>query len=158
MSDPTDFAVKPDDDGIYDLYFDDEGDLAMTDGYDSAVFISLFTARRARPDEVAAPLNRRGWIGDMYSEPTNDPIGSGMWLYEQSRLDSITRAGIRMEAVQSLDWMAQERAIQGVGAEVTTDPANRSLSVSVSLTWPNFSVSTFTFDAWNGTVNGQFKK
>ena len=60
----TDLAFAADDEGIYDLVVDAEaGDFAIATGFESAYAVSLFSDRRARADEVADPLKRRGWTG-----------------------------------------------------------------------------------------------
>lgn len=134
----TDLAYARDAEGLYDLVIDPATrDLATTDGLDSALFVSLFSDRRARSDEVADPLNRRGWIGNLVSEVPNDNHGSGLWLYEQRRLSDDVAIGIRLEAEQALEWLVQERLATVVTAAVTTNPADRSVSLRIQIGYPD---------------------
>ena len=59
----TDVAMVKGDDGIFDFDIDKATkDFKLTSGMDSALLISFFTERRARPDEVFQPHERRGWV------------------------------------------------------------------------------------------------
>lgn len=152
----TDLYVEQDDDGIYDLVIDDDGDLKKTAGMDSAIFVSLFTDRRANPDEVADPMKRRGWCGTQNTENQQGNTGSGIWLYEQSRLN--VSEGVRMEAYQCLNWMVFDRLSKETDVSVTENPQERSLSLSIKITASNGGVTNTGFQLWNGTPRRTIKK
>lgn len=123
----TDLDYYRDAAGHYDLVIDEDNrDLAVIDGLESAILISFFSDRRAAEDEVTDPMKRRGWIGDLVSEVPGDKHGSGLWLYEQSRLTGETRIGLRLEAEAALRWMTDESLIRAASAEVGTDPSERT--------------------------------
>ena len=141
----TDLAVQADSENIYDLVVDeDTRDFVTTDGLESSQFVSLFTDRRARADEVADPLKRRGWIGDLVSDIPGDIIGSGLWLYEQRRLTADVAAGVRLEAEAALQWMVPDIA-KPVVAEVVRDPVARSVSLLVRTSFPTGGQSTKSY-------------
>ncbi|MFP3921668.1 MAG: phage GP46 family protein [Dichotomicrobium sp.] len=159
MSEFTDLDFERDADGVYDLVVDpDTGDFKVTGGMRPALFISLFSDRRARPDEVADPLKRRGWIGDLYAEIPGDAHGSGLWLYNQRRLTADVRQALRLEALNSLAWLLQDRLVQSVDAEVIHDPAARSLELRTSLTVADGGVSRTSFELWEHTRAGELAR
>ncbi len=130
----TDLLYERDDEGIYDLVIDTEtNDLKTTDGLETAVFVSLFSDRRAYSDDVADPRKRRGWISDLVSDPPNDPHGSWLWLYEQRRLTPDVTNGVRLAATQALEWMADEQLITYAEGAVGSRPADRAIDLLVTL-------------------------
>lgn len=155
----SDLDFARDADGVYDLVIDeDTGDFQTTAGMRSALFVSLFSDRRARADEVADPLRRRGWIGDLYAEVPGDLHGSGIWLYNQRRMTGDVRQGVRLEAVNALAWLLQERLAQSVDAEIEHDDAARSLRLNVSIAAADGGVSQTSFELWNRTLAGELAR
>jgi phage gp46-like protein len=133
-SDFTDFDIVQGADGVYDLAVDTSArDVAVTHSLYTAVFISLFSDRRARADEVADPMMRRGWIGDLVSDVPGDLHGSGLWFYRQSRLAPQVSAGVEAEARNALQWMIQQRICNSVTAKVVRDDATRTITLSIVL-------------------------
>lgn len=148
----TDWAVKRDHEGCYDLDVDATGrDLAVTQGFDTALGCSLFTDRRAAPDEVADPWKRRGWIGNLTAKWPGDNFGSGLWLYEQSRATDSVRAAVRMEAIQSLDWLVDGQLVQFVDGRAAYDPVKRRLTLTITITDKLGGVSERAFPIWQRT-------
>lgn len=130
----TDLAVQADDEGIYDLVIDPvTRDFKATQGLESASFVSLFSDRRAAADEVADPMKRRGWIGNLISDVPGDNFGSGLWLYEQRRLTPEVASGIRLEAEASHQWMIEAGLAKSVSAEVVVGHANRQASIIITI-------------------------
>ena len=155
MSSYTDLAYVRDAEGDYDLAIDPAtGDLVVTQGLESALFVSLFSDRRARADEVADALKRRGWIGNLVAEVPGDNHGSGLWLYEQRRLTGETVAGLRLEAEHALEWMAQEGLIRTASARLVTDPANRRVTLLIDLTEPDGGTTSRAFALADATRQG----
>ena len=69
---------------LFDFSIAENGDVVQVDFFDTAIMVSLYEEKRAGPEEVALPEQRRGWIGN---ESTPDfERGSKIWLYSQSRL------------------------------------------------------------------------
>lgn len=153
MSKFVDLAYARDDEGVYDLVLDN-GDLKVTDGLETAIFVSLFSDRRAYLDEVSDPLRRRGWIGDLVSDEPGDRHGSGLWLYEQHRLTDAVASGVRSEASQALTWMIDEGLVTFVDANVVRHPQTRTLAIAITLTALNGGVSTRAFDLADATRTG----
>lgn len=160
MADPlgnfTDVVLKRDADGIYDLAIDETArDLATTSGLETAIMCSLFSDRRAAPDEVADPWKRRGWLGNLLATTPGDNYGSGLWLYEQRRGTSDVLVALNAEAQTSLHWMVEENLAQNIDASFTYDPAKRIFSLSVLATDLRGGVSRHAFELWKATARGQ---
>lgn len=156
MNKYTDLYVERDEDGIYDIVIEDDGDVKKTAGMDSALLISLFTDRRANPDEVADPMLRRGWCGSQNTPNQQGNVGSGIWLYEQCRLD--VEEAIRMEAYQCLNWMVFDNLAKETDVKITTDPQDRRLNLSIKITAANGGVTNTGFQLWGGTPRRTIKK
>lgn len=149
----TDLGFVQDDDGIFDLVVDG-GDLAVIDGLESAILVSLFSDRRADESEVGDPRKRRGWIGDLVSGEPQDRHGSGLWLYEQRRLIQETATGVRIEAEQSLDWMVEEKLIEYAAGEVLQIPSSRRINLVVTLHFLDGSDASYAYVLADATRSG----
>lgn len=130
----TDVAFVRDAEGVYDIDLDEtNADAQLTGGLESAIFVSLFSDRRARADEVGDPMWRRGWIGDLLSDIPDDRHGSGLWLYEQSRLTPQIAAGVAAEARNALQWMIDDELCSSVSVVVERDPVQRAVMLNVTV-------------------------
>lgn len=135
MSRFTDIAmIASEDDGVFDIVVDDTTrDLTTVSGLETSILMSLFTDRRARADEVANPMHRRGWIGNLVSDIPNDNYGSGLWLYEQRRLLPEVANGVRNEAEAALQWQAEDGIAKSLTAEIVSEPITRSVSLLINI-------------------------
>lgn len=83
-----------------------------------AVVVSLFTWRRANPDDdlPSGPdhLGRMGWWGDSFAAVPNDRIGSRLWLLSRAKLLPDTAARAKEYAQEALQWLVDD----GVAARV----------------------------------------
>lgn len=148
----VDLAVEIDHEGVFDLVVDDEsGDFALSDDLIPSVVVSLFTDRRAAADEVADPLKRRGWLGTTILTNGRDNWGSGIWLYEQSRLTDDRAEGARVEAEQALGWMVEENLARHVQVRAKMVPAQRRLELEATITTREGEVVRETFDVIRNT-------
>jgi|GEM_PF-771193 len=153
----TDLSYERTPHGYYDLVIDATSrDFATTDGLESALFVSFFSDRRARPDEVADPLKRRGWIGDLVSEVPGDLHGSGLWLYEQRRLTREVAIGLRIEGNAAVEWMIEAGLIQNSDCAVLMEPAHRRAQFVVSVTEPDGGETTRAYLLADRTIARTF--
>lgn len=151
----TDLVLTQDDEGIFDLVLDEgAGDFETTDGLETAIVVSLFSDRRAYAEEVADPMKRRGWIGDLVSDVPNDRHGSGLWLYEQSRSRQETVVGVRNEANQALQWMIQERLLLSTTARIANVPDIRTFRLVVATETAAGGESVRAYEIARATRNG----
>lgn len=97
-------------------------DLARDDGLESAVLVSLFTDRRANPDQLRIGdgiTDLRGWWGDYRPAVDGDQTGSLLWLLRREKQTRETLARARQYAEQALAWMVEDRVARRV--TVATD-------------------------------------
>ena len=71
--------------GSFDLVIEN-GDFKNEEGFDTAIWVSLFTDARASESQVLIPENRRGWLGNLVSDVEERQLGSFLWLVEQRKL------------------------------------------------------------------------
>lgn len=155
MSRFTDVKVEKTPNGFYDLAIDTSNrDFATVSGIETPVLCSLFSDRRASVDEVADPWKRRGWIGNLVSDTPSDNYGSGLWLYEQRRATADVRTSLRMEVIQSLEWMREDGIVKYVDADINYDPAQRKVSIRVLAVDKVGGESTHSFELWSKTRVG----
>lgn len=110
-----DIALIWSDDNVGDILAADF-DLQTDEGLQTAILVSLFTDRRASPDDElpAGETNRRGWWGDVAPEVPGDVIGSRLWLLfrEKKLAEVIVRAN--EYAREALQWLIDDKVAQRV--------------------------------------------
>lgn len=108
-----------------DLIFDGS-DLALDDGLNTALLVSLFSDRRAEPDdELPDPDgSRRGWWGDALGTD-GDRIGSRLWLLTRRKQLPETRQLFLEFTREALAWLLED----GVAASVEVDASWRSQGI-----------------------------
>lgn len=87
----------------------------VTNPLPRAVIISLFSWRRANPDDNADQV--MGWWGDTYPTVTGDRIGSRLWLLGREKVTNDTLNRARDYAIEALQWMLDD----GVAARIDVD-------------------------------------
>lgn len=87
--------------------------LALEDTLQTAVILSLFTDRRAGPDDVL-PFNqvdRRGWVGEEFfgsGGSAGEAWGSALWLVYASKTTGQVLERARFAAVEALQWLVRD--------------------------------------------------
>lgn len=89
-----------------------------------AVMVSLFTWRRANPDDDLPGDLRMGWWGDAFAPIANDRIGSRLWLLSRAKLLPETAARAKEYAEEALQWLIDD----GVAARVDVRTERQGLS------------------------------
>lgn len=89
-----------------------------------AVIVSLFTWRRANPDDALPGDLRMGWWGDTFPTVPNDRIGSRLWLLSRSTLTTGTVAKAKEYAQEALQWLIDD----GVAARIEVQAERQGLS------------------------------
>lgn len=89
-------------------------DFARESGLVGSVLLSLFTDRRAEPDDIVpdGTTDRRGWWAD-------NELGSRIWLLARSKVNSETISKIEEYSIQALRWMVEDGVAESVDVEVT---------------------------------------
>lgn len=90
-----------------------DGRLAQGSPLASAVMVSLFTDRRAGPDDVLTDgsTDRRGWWGDAFADQR---IGSRLWLLKRRKRTAETLRLAQDYAREALQWLISD----GIAARV----------------------------------------
>ncbi|WP_431282728.1 phage GP46 family protein [Humitalea sp. 24SJ18S-53] len=81
------------------------GGLATDAGLGTAIYISLFTDRRATVDEMPEG-DRRGWVGDVLAMD-DDRIGSRLWLLKREIASEDVRQRAEDYAAEALAWIVE---------------------------------------------------
>lgn len=89
-----------------------------------AVVISLFTWRRANPDDELPAEARLGWWGDTFPTEANDRIGSRLWLLARAKLTAETPRRAREYAEEALRWLVDD----GVAGRIEVEAERQGLS------------------------------
>ena len=79
----------------------------VTDELPRAVIMSLFTWRRAEPDDKTDG-DLKGWWGDSYPQLPGDKIGSRLWLLAREKMTEATRTRALGYAVEALQWLTAD--------------------------------------------------
>ena len=97
------------------------------------VIISLFTWRRAGPDDPLDDEERYGWWGDSYPSVANDRIGSRLWLLRRVKLTAQTRSDAEYYAREALQWLLDDEQVSDIAITSERVAINR-LNLGVVLT------------------------
>lgn len=121
-------------------------DLAVDDGLETAVMLSLFIDRRANEgDELPdGSDNRRGWWGDALPVVAQDVIGSRLWLLSREKEQPSVLERAKAFAQEALAWLIDD----GVAAAVTVTAeftAVGLLGLQILIDRPGASAVTFSF-------------
>lgn len=75
------------------------------------VVISLFTWRRAGPDDPVDDEERYGWWGDSFPRVADDRIGSRLWLLRRVKLTDRTQRDAEYYADEALRWLVDDEQV-----------------------------------------------
>jgi len=136
--------------GYYDLGFDN-GDLYSTDGFTSALLMSIFCERRAKPSEVAPPEKRRGWWGNAFLGFADFEMGSKLWLLSQARADQNSLNNSITYVNNALKWLIDDKYVDKVIVGAEYDSQNRLL-LAIQLLIGQDIVLNKGFRLWQNTI------
>lgn len=86
-------------------------DLAREDGLETAVIISLFTDRRASPEQIPVELPQddlRGYWGDVSNAASSDQTGSLLWLLAREKQLPQVLSRAQQYSREALAWMVDD--------------------------------------------------
>jgi phage gp46-like protein len=93
-------------------------DIAVDNGLDTAILLSLFTDRLANPDDVIpdGTGDRRGcWMDVSYDgSQSDDRMGSRLWLLRRAKATQQTLLNAIAYTQEALDWLG----VDGIAATV----------------------------------------
>ena len=105
----------------------------VTDDLPRAVLISLFTWRRANPDDDLPASNKYGWWGDSYPTELNDRIGSRLWLLSRAKMLPETVARAEEYATEALQWLIDDGVADSVQIRAERQTLD-TLALQITLT------------------------
>lgn len=129
-----DVLVRTSEGGLYDLRIDeDRQDFQSSEGFESAIPVSLFTDARAPSVQVQEAKDRRGWVGNILFADIERELGGLLWILDQARItDNIINLA-KTFAEDSLNWMVEDGLARNVSATVTQD-GSRSIKIFTDIT------------------------
>lgn len=111
------------------------GDLAVDEGLESAVLLSLFTDRRAR-ELPAGELDPRGW----WPDSPDDRWGSLLWTLTRGKLTRETVERARAYCREALAWAVEDGILERVEVGVTSSDTLLLLEIGLvrgsATRWP----------------------
>lgn len=115
-----------------------------------AVVISLFTWRRAEPDDnVDVPM---GWWGDSFPAVQNDRYGSRLWLLQRSKLTNQLVQKVRVYIRESLQWLIDDGVVSRIDLDIQRTGISE-LANSITL-WRRDGPVTISFnDLWSAITD-----
>ncbi|WP_276642873.1 phage GP46 family protein [Siccibacter turicensis] len=116
-----------------------------------AVLISLFTWRRAEPDD--SPELDNGWWGDSFPTFQNDRIGSRLYLLSREKLTNKTPLKAREYIRQALQWLVDDGVAVSIEVSVTRSGIE-TLQASVVINQREGNRLALTFDDLWSDLNG----
>ena len=122
-------------------------DLAVDDGLETAVLLSLFLDRRANADDPIpdGSDDRRGWWGDSFPQVPNDLIGSRLWLLGREKQLQTVLARAQEYAREALQWMLDDRVSDRI--EVTAEFVREGvLGLRIVIHRPRQAPAQFRYD------------
>ncbi|MEK0324571.1 MAG: phage GP46 family protein [Nitrosopumilus sp.] len=133
--------------GYFDVVFTDR-EIKPTEGFDTAMWVSLFSDQRATASEQPDPLKRRGWIGDI---DAIDEIGSKLWFLDQARIVTSSLNKAIDFAQKSLNWMIEDSLAKKI--DITGELRPDTIILFVVVTTPDGAITNFSVDIWRKTLD-----
>jgi phage gp46-like protein len=109
-----DIKLLPDDFGIGNIELnDDETDVEVDNGLNTAVYISLFTDARVDDESLLDDKNdKRGYWGDVFDDK---PMGSKLWLLAREKNLSAVLEKAKTYCQEALKWLIDD----GIAKKIT---------------------------------------
>jgi phage gp46-like protein len=145
-----DVKLELDAQGRYDLVVGDNGDFERVSGFDTALWVSLFTDARASSSQVVLPEQRRGWVGDTVSPVIDRPLGGLLWLVDQRRLNQATLNEAIDYTNKALNWLLEDNLVSGIDVTGAIVPLS-GITLTVTLTTLVGVIETHYYNLWELT-------
>lgn len=120
-----------------------EDDINQESGLRTAIMVSLFTDRRANPDDIIEDEDHRGWWADAYSEIPGDLIGSRLWQLKRRKLTPDVLQDAKTFAMEATTWLIEDDLATAL--EIDTEFQDDVLMISIDIQLKNGSQYSFEF-------------
>lgn len=141
-----DVLMKTGSDGLYDIEWNENGDLVTTNGLESALDISILGEVRANAAEIVIPQNRRGWWG---SAVLGYEQGSKLWLLSQARKTEENRLLSEEYAKKCLQWMLDDKIAREI--TVNSEFTSEGILIKITLVAQDNTVVSRYYEMWKYT-------
>lgn len=131
-----------------------EGDLEREEGLGTAVLISLFSDRRADPNDDYDGEDKKGWWGDNLSPVDGDQIGSKLWQLRRLAITEGIENTVQAYVFEALEWMIEDGIAEKIDVDtfIFGDVDNRRLGFTVEIRKTDGKIEAFKFnDLWSKT-------
>ena len=137
----SDIKLTQDDNGGWDIDFAD-GDFELTNGLDTAIYLSVLADKRASVTEVTEPILRRGHFTNEFSDVEGYEVGSKLWLYtEQAKNTEDNLLLIESSVLDGLRWMIDDNIVSKT--QVVATRGSSRVNIEVNLTNKTQEESTY---------------
>lgn len=134
-----------------DLVFD--GGIQQGDELETAILLSLFTWRRAEPDDdVPDKFNRLGFWGDTYPDVPGDLFGSRLWLLDGKKANAETLVLADTLVREALQWMLEDGVASAIEPEISRG-AGDQLQINLWIERPGDLAPKY-YQIWEGVIDG----
>lgn len=119
-------------------------DLAVDQDLYTAIVISLFSNRRADPDDVVDGDYRGGWWGDSFATVNGFQIGSRLWLLSRQKATQDVANRAQQYCYEALQWLVDQFVVASILVETEIHPLF-TLAIGVTVTKPDGTTIPFKF-------------
>lgn len=132
------------------------GDLQTTEGFESALNMSILCERRASASEVPSPVNRRGWLGNEALDVADFEIGSKLWLLSQARANNVTRGNAVTYTKDATQWFIDDNDLDKINVSAqfgeTFGVNGVPLELGIDLIRSQDIVLSKNYKLWDNTI------
>lgn len=126
-----DFKFKQDEFGNWDIDFAN-GDIEMTQGLDTAIYLSIISENRASASQIKDARLRRGHFTNEFNNIQNSEVGSLVWYYSGQVVNTDSNVSLIQDAITDcLSWILD----QGIASdlEVSIEKKGSGLNIDIEL-------------------------
>lgn len=119
---------------FWDIDFEN-GDIALTQGLDTACYMSLLCEVRALLEEIADVFQRRGHFTNIFNAVAGYEVGSKAWLYTGRVKNTQQNAElIKVACKDGLQWLVDDNIIKSFAVAVNRTNSKIHIGVSLKVT------------------------
>ena len=115
----------------WDISFSN-GDFALTEGLDTALYLSVLGEARASASQVPNPALRRGHFTNTFSRVEGYEIGSLLWHYSQLPNTEQNRSLVEDSVSNGTKWLLDDSIVADINVEV--ERSREGYNITVNLT------------------------
>jgi len=115
--------------GYWDLDIEN-GDFAITDSLDTAIYMSVFCEKRA--EKISNQMNKRGHFTNQFAPVSGYQVGSLLWLYtEQAKNTDSNLSLIQSSVKDGLKWLIDDKIISKI--DVSANKTETGVNIEIAL-------------------------